>query len=132
MFTKEHEDNNTFITLEQVMPASSFVRELESKPVNLDKACGILDIKTKTVDACCIDDEYDNYIIDMPRELDRQLNYEKLDVDIIVIDSYGAAEHRQTNKDRTSIIYFSSQLLTISSVAYGFSTSNFLSILTWQ
>ena len=57
---------------------------------------------------------------------------EKLDADIIVIDSYDDADHRQTNDDRTSIVSSSLQFLTPRRVASGFSTSNSLHILTWQ
>ena len=113
------------------MSASSFVHEFGSKPVNLDKACKLLDAKMKTVDACCIDGKYNDYIINMSKKLNRELKCEKLDADITVIDSYDSAEYCQTNNDRTSIFYFSSKLLNPSIVASGFYTSDSLNILPW-
>ena len=64
-FTEKNEENNNFISTKQVVLASSFVCKFGSKPVNLDKTCRLLDAKMKNVDACCIDGEYDDYIISM-------------------------------------------------------------------
>ena len=52
--------------------------------------------------------------------------------DLIVIDSYYGVQHRRTEKERTNIISFSSQMITTESIKAGYSTSISRNILTWQ
>ena len=51
---------------------------------------------------------------------------------IIIIDSFDGAQHRRTSKERTNIVSFSSQMLTLNSIKAGYSTSASRNILTWQ
>ena len=53
--------------------------------------------------------------------------------DLIVIDSFDGAEHSKSNKNRTSLISFSSQMFTPSMINSGAITAgSSLNILTWQ
>ena len=53
--------------------------------------------------------------------------------DVIVIDSFDGAEHSKSNKKRTSLISFSSQLFTPQMINSGKVTcGSSLNILTWQ
>ena len=53
--------------------------------------------------------------------------------DLIVIDSFDGAEHSKSNKNRTSLISFSSQMFTPSLINSGTITAgSSLNILTWQ
>ena len=50
----------------------------------------------------------------------------------IVLDSYDGAEHRNIKKSKTSIVSFSSQILTTKSISSGLLTVMQENILTWQ
>ena len=52
--------------------------------------------------------------------------------DVLVIDSYDGAIHTNTSKGRESIISFSSQMFSQSTVKSGDTTAKSLNIMTWQ
>ena len=52
--------------------------------------------------------------------------------DVLVIDSYDGAIHTNTSKGRESIISFSSQMFSQSTVESGDTTAKSLNIMTWQ
>ena len=97
----------------------------------------------KDVKACKIVGDYDDYVVMMGNKLNSK---NKIDItnannctnlldcnsDIIIIDSFDGAQHRRTSKERTNIVSFSSQMLTLNSIKAGYSTSASRNILTWQ
>ena len=98
---------------------------------------------SKTVKACKIAGNYDDYIMMMAKKLDNKnkivtnnaTTTNKLietNSDIIVIDSFDGAQHQRTSKDRTNIVSFSSQMITLESIKAGYSTATSRNILTWQ
>ena len=51
---------------------------------------------------------------------------------LVVLDSHDGAEHGKTNKDITSVVSFSSKVLSKKSLASGYGGGTSLDILTWQ
>ena len=74
---------------------------------------------------------YDDYIILTDQTYHQQDNT-NLGKNVIMMDSYDGAEHKNTNEKRTSIIFFSSQMFSKDTTVSGGSTAKNLNILTWQ
>ena len=66
----------------------------------------------------------------MAAKFDR--NDQRLLGDVICLDSFDGAEHSRSNKKRVSLISFSSQLFSKTTLAMGSSTSSSFNIFTWQ
>ena len=86
---------------------------------------------------------YDDYVVIMGKKLDSKTKLDKTiantsnklidrNSDILVIDSFDGAQHRRTSKDRTNIVSFSSQIVTLERLKSGYSTATSRNILTWQ
>ena len=125
----------------QTLSATSFVGEGESnRSIELSDAFELLvNNSNSNIKVCKIENSYDDYIMIMINKLDNmnklvESNNKIIDADshIIVIDSYDGAQHRRTQKDRTNIVSFSSQMITLQSIKAGYSTAVSKNILTWQ
>ena len=97
----------------------------------------------ENIKACKIAGSYDDYVVMMGKKLASKTKLDRTTAntsnklidsnsDIIVIDSFDGAQYWRTSKDRTNIISFSSQMITLDSIKAGYSTSVSRNILTWQ
>ena len=90
----------------------------------------------KQIAACNIEGECDdcvNLLVNKNKE--KLLSGEQgecLSGRLIILDSHDGAEHRKTTSKKFSIVSFSSQLISKSSVSLGMSPASSQNILTWQ
>lgn len=89
----------------------------------------MFEINNKILMATKIEGKYIDYIKNIYiKNLNKSTNSE----DLIVIDSYDGAEHLNTGKRNTSIISFSSTMISTSYIAKGEDAASSFDILTWQ
>ena len=148
--TEETVPDDTIVPV-PALSATSFIADIEKgKAMEFSEAFDMLaeSNNNKNLKASKIDGCYDDYIFLMAQKLDKknnlvasinlQTNLENSSTlideksDIIIIDSYDGVQHRLTQKDRTNIVSFSSQMITSESIKAGYSTAVSRNILTWQ
>ena len=87
---------------------------------------GLDDINAARIDGC-----YDDYVVMMVKK-HKDGNID-LKGSVIVVDSYDGAEHHKRRNTKSSIVSFSSQMFSTSTLKSGKTTpTHSFNILTWQ
>lgn len=127
---------DTVLPVAQLTPTNSNVKYnltsfVGDEGMSISTAIDLIEsTKEKEIPVAKIDGVYEDYLLLMAKQhVDKGRS---LKGSVVVLDSYDGAQHKKTDKETTSIISFSSKLLTAASVKEGCGAGTSLSILTWQ
>ena len=126
--TKQVNDNTDPILLKKKVLPSFFEHILSRHLVIINQAYELFDTKIQKIRTCQIYSLYDDYDVDMSKELYPKMKFDKLDANIIVIDSNDGAEYHQ--KVLKYLVYFLFITIINSQSCIIFFTSNSPNIVT--